>query len=60
MSSVSPTSQARPPAATQQAARPAKPVDADGDHDGSKVAKHSPPPPLATSGKVGTRLNTKA
>jgi hypothetical protein len=60
MSAISPISQARTPAVTQQAARPAKPVDADGDHDGTKAAAPRPAPALATGGTLGTRLNTKA
>ena len=56
--SVSSSAPAAPAAQTQQAARPR---DADGDNDGSKVAApKTGSQPLATSGSLGTKVNATA
>ncbi|CAN5414324.1 hypothetical protein BH11PSE9_BH11PSE9_26470 [soil metagenome] len=61
MSSIGSISSAAP---RQAAPVVAKPVDADGDHDGSTAAapKATAPaaPKLATSGSIGTNINTTA
>ncbi|WP_236255031.1 hypothetical protein, partial [Pseudomonas sp. Y39-6] len=46
------------PVAIKPQVRPAMPADSDGDHDGSTASKVEQP--KATSGSVGTRVNTTA
>lgn len=60
MSSIGSATSA-PPAPPVQPPQAAPVRDADGDNDGTKaVAPKSVPMPVATSGSVGTRVNTMA